>query len=191
MTASEKIAQRILNDAEIESKEIIALAKKEAENIISEGKQKAEELLTELKSDAQKKADAVDESAASYAKLSVRNAVLLKKREEIEKTLLALEQYLVSLPLDEYFDVLSSLAKRYANGEKGVMVLNSNDLKRKSADFVVAMAELNITISNEADDSIVGGFILKYNDIEQNADFKALIAEKKEELTDIVNKELF
>ena len=191
MTACDKITQYVLLDAETEAKSIVDNAVAEAEKIKAEGKLKADELLKELKEVADKKQQAASESALSTAKLSVRNAVLLKKREEIEKTLVVLEQYLISLPKNEYFDVLLVLAKRYATKEQGVMVVNSNDLERMSDDFKKNLEKLNITVSSEADNSIGGGFILKYNDIEQNADFKALISEKKEQLTDIINKQLF
>ncbi len=191
MTASEKITQRIITEATEQAKAIIADAKMQAENIAADGKAMADKALCELKAAADKKAAVTDESAISAAKLSVRNAMLLQKREEIEKTLIALEQHLTSLPSNEYFDVLLSLAKRYATKEQGIMFLNSKDIERVPADFEKNLAKLNITVSTEVDNSIVGGFILKYKDIEQNADFKALIAEKKEELTDIINKELF
>ena len=191
MTACDKITQYILLDAETEAKAIVDNAVAKAEEIKAEGKIKADKLLSELKDVADKKQQAANESALSTAKLSVRNAVLLKKREEIEKTLIALEQHLISLPQKEYFDVLLVLAKRYATKEQGVMVVNGNDLERMSDDFKKNLEKLNITVSAEGDNSIGGGFILKYNDIEQNADFKALIAEKKEQLTDIINKQLF
>ncbi len=191
MTAVEKITESILCEAKQEAEKAIDAAKAEAEAIIQKAKAESDALEAELKAEADKKAAAAAESQKSASALRVRNAVLLKKREEIDKTLDELLKHFLSLETGEYFDVLLSLAKQRAKAEDGVMYLNSTDLKRMPENFPKALEPLKITVSTEALDTIPGGFVLKYGDVEENADFKALIAEKYELLTDIIGRELF
>lgn len=191
MTAVEKITESILCEAKQEAESIINAAKAEAEAILQKAKAESDALEVELKAEADKKAAATAESQKSASALHVRNAVLLKKREEIDNTLDELLKHFFSLETGEYFDVLLSLAKQRAKAEDGVMYLNSTDLKRMPKDFSKALESLKITVSTEALDTVSGGFVLKYGDVEENADFKALIAEKYELLTDIIGRELF
>lgn len=191
MTAVEKITESILLDAKAEAEKIISDAKTEAEGIISAGRLESEKHEAELKAGIDKKADNAAESAKSASALYVRNAVLLKKREEINKTLDELLKYFLSLEIEKYFEVLLSLAEQRAKDTGGVMYLNSADIKRLPNSFEEKLKALKISVSKQPLDSISGGFVLKYGDVEENADFKALIAENNELLTDIIGKELF
>ena len=97
MTAVDKIIERIMLDAKAEAKEIVAKGKLRAKEIIKSATDEAKALEKELKIATDKKAEAGSQSADSAAKLSIRNAVLMKKREEIEKTLDALLEHFLTL----------------------------------------------------------------------------------------------
>ena len=190
MTAVEKITESILCEAKAEAEAIISEAKAEAESILDKAKAESNALEQELKNATDKKAENTVESQKSAAALLIRNAVLLKKREEIDKTLDELLKYFLSLEADKYFDVLLKLAEKRV-GEDGVMLLNSSDLNCAPESFKARLKELKISLSEQPLDTISGGFVLKFGDIEENADFKALIAENSELLTDIIGRELF
>ncbi len=191
MTAVEKITESILLDAKAEAEKIVADAKADAKAVINGGKAEAKRYEAELMAVIDKKADNTAESQKSAAALFVRNAVLLKKREEIDKTLEELLKYFLNLETEEYFELLLKLAKKRASNGDGIMFLNTADLGRMPKAFSDNIKKLKISVSEKPLDSISGGFVLKYGDVEENADFKALIAENYELFTDIIGKELF
>ena len=191
MTAVEKIVERIELDAKAEAEAIIAEAEQKALKIKFDSKNEATMAAENFKAEADKKAERIVAAAESAANLTVRNELLYKRREEIEKTLKELEEHLKSLPEKKYFDKLMLLAVDSANGKQGVLFMNSADLKRVPQTFKEILSSKGITVSDKADDTISGGFILKYDDIEINEDFTALIADKKEQLEDIINSCLF
>ncbi len=190
MTAVEKITESILCEAKAEAEGIINDAKAEAESILAKAKAESDALEAELKIATDKKAENTAESQKSAVALKVRNAVLLKKRQEIDKTFDELLKYLLTLEVDEYFEVLLKLAEKRA-GKGGVMLLNSVDLGRAPKTFKDNLKKLEISLCEQPLDTISGGFVLKFGDIEENADFKALIAENGELLTDVIGRELF
>ena len=191
MTAVEKIVERIELDAKAEAEAIISEAEQKALKIKFDSKNEATMAAENFKAEADKKAERIVAAAESAANLTVRNELLYKRREEIEKTLKELEEHLKSLPEKKYFDKLMLLAVDSANGKQGVLYMNSADLKRVPQTFKEILSSKGITVSDKADDTISGGFILKYDDIEINEDFSALIADKKEQLEDIINSCLF
>lgn len=191
MTAVEKIVERIELDAKAEAEAIISEAEQKALKIKFDSKNEATMAAENFKAEADKKAERIVAAAESAANLTVRNELLYKRREEIEKTLKELEEHLKSLPEKKYFDKLMLLAVDSANGKQGVLFMNSADLKRVPQTFKEILSSKGITVSDKADDTISGGFILKYDDIEINEDFSALIADKKEQLEDIINSCLF
>ena len=178
-------------DAKAEADAIKAEAEQKALKIKFDSKNEATATAESFKASADKKAERIVAAAESAANLTVRNELLYKRREEIEKTLLGLEDYLKALPLKKYFDKLMLLAVESANGKEGVLYMNSADLERAPETFKEILKSKGITVSNKADDTISGGFILKYDDIEINEEFSALIADKKEQLEDIINSCLF
>ena len=55
----------------------------------------------------------------------------------------------------------------------------------------MAKSGITATLSNVPDDRIESGFVLKNGDIEDNMSFDAIIAEKREAIEDVINRELF
>ena len=127
----------------------------------------------------------------SRAELETRNALLKRRRKEIDITLGKLLDYLVNLGDKEYFDIIYRLASRL-NGKKGEIFLNANDISRLPSDFEqkLKLNGLDAVVSKAPAD-ISGGFILKCGDIEENMDFEALISAKQDGIEDLINRELF
>ena len=77
--------------------------------------------------------------------------------------------------------------------KNGTVYLNSKDLNRVPKNFQERLAEsgINAKISDTPDESIESGFILKNGDIEENLSFSSIIAEKHEEIEDLISRELF
>lgn len=190
MTSSEKILAGITAEAESTAKEIISAAEKKAEEIISDKAKEAEKQADEIAAEADKKAALINSTGDSAAQLVLRDAKLKRKRELIEK---AVSEVIVSINnYDDktYFDCLLRLAKKNAMSGKGEMLLSARDLSRDKGDFVKALEELSVTLSDTPAD-INGGFILRYGDIIINCELSAVVREKRDEITDAVNTALF
>ena len=73
-----------------------------------------------------------------------------------------------------------------------MVLLNQKDLGRRPDNFEkrLAAAGLDATVGAEPVD-ISGGFILKSGDIEENMEFSAIISSRRDEIEDLINKELF
>ncbi|MBQ1437864.1 MAG: hypothetical protein IIZ07_08035 [Ruminococcus sp.] len=70
--------------------------------------------------------------------------------------------------------------------------MNQRDLDRMPLDFILQLAKNGlIALVSKTPVDIAGGFILKSGDIEENMDFSALIAAKRDEIEDKINRELF
>lgn len=190
MTASEKLTGQILDNAKAEAKSIADEANAKASAMTDAAKKTAGEKEAKLCADVDKKAERVLENARSAAALSVRSAVLSCRRDEIEKTVNALKKHLTELPCDRYFGVLERLLTAAATGGEGTVLLNSRDKARLPQSFCELLSNKNITLSEKCDDTLSGGFILKYGDIEYNCGFDALIADRREQLEDFISREL-
>lgn len=191
MSGAEKIINRIKSDSQENIKAVIADAEERKASIISAAQAEAEEQASEIKASADKKAIQIKTAAESRAKLEIRTAILMRKRAEIDKTFGMLADYFLSLGDKEYFEVIYKLASKLS-GKSGEIILNQRDKDRLPSDFTeqIKNAGLDAVLSDKTAD-ICGGFILKCGDIEENMDFKALIADKQEQAEDFINRELF
>ena len=164
MNGGDKILDRIKSDCDENIKAINAKAEKNCAQILKDGKAQAAQAALEIAKKAEVKVKQMNASSKSSAELSVRNALLKRRRKEIDITLSKILEYLINLDDKQYFEIIYKLASK--------------------------LIGLNATVSKAAAD-ISGGFILKCGDIEENMDFAAIISEKSGELEDLINRELF
>lgn len=191
MNGGEKIFDRIKSDCDDNIREIEAKSTETCSQIISEGKTQAEKISADIAKNADAKVIQINAMSKSRAELETRNALLKRRRKEIDITLGKLLDYLVNLGDKEYFDIIYRLASRL-NGKKGEIFLNANDISRLPSDFEqkLKLNGLDAVVSKAPAD-ISGGFILKCGDIEENMDFEALISAKQDGIEDLINRELF
>lgn len=191
MTSSEKILAGIIEEAEASAAQIIAEAKEQAEKIISEESAKAAEKAEKIISDAEKKAETVKASGNSAAALLKRDIALKCRRRLIDNAFAGIVRSINSFDDGRYFDFIIKLAEKNRLSQNGILFLNGDDLaKRNIAELSSRLFNLDISVS-EMPEKLNGGFILKYGDILINCGIEALINEKREELTDCLNNELF
>lgn len=191
MTGSEKIINMIKADGEAEIAAIKAEAKNKAAQIKKQAQMDAQAAAEKILDEANEKSALMLKSAQSSCELVKRNAMLLTRRNEIDKTISSALDLLYGQSDAEYFSTLISLASKLS-GKSGVLCLNQKDLNRVPNDFADALLKVgvNATLSTEPCD-IDGGFILKCADIEYRTDFKAILEEKREAVEDLINRELF
>lgn len=190
MTSSEKILAGIAGEAKTEAEKITAEAEKQAAEITAAEKAEAETDAGKIRADAEKKAELIINSGKSSAELLKRDTALNCRRGLIEKALNFVADTVNAYGDKDYFDFLLTLIKKEKLNGKGEVYLSVKDKARDIAAFKSELSALDLTLSDTFAD-INGGFILKYGDIQINGELSALIHEKRDVLTDELNKALF
>ncbi len=191
MNGSDRILSRIKSDCDASVRAIEEQARKDCDRITADAQHEADKQAAAIAAQAAQKHAQTDASAKSRAQLQKRNALLKRRREEIDKTVEGLQQYFLDLNDCEYFEAVYRLASQL-KGKSGEIFLNARDLERKPQNFEkrLSAAGLNATVSQTPAD-ISGGFILKCGDVEENMEFAAIINAKRDEIEDLINRELF
>ena len=190
MTSSEKILAGIAGEAKTEAEKITAEAEKQAAEITAAAKAEAETDAGKIRAAAEKKAELIISSGKSSAELLKRDTALNCRRGLIEKALNFVADTVNAYGDKDYFDFLLTLIKKEKLNGKGEVYLSVKDKARDIAAFKSEFSALDLTLSDTFAD-INGGFILKYGDIQINGELSALIHEKRDVLTDELNKALF
>lgn len=191
MTATETIIDRIRQDGEADLAAKQAEADQKAARLLEQADKDAAARRGEILAQGRRQADRLRQNAQSACELAGRNAALLRRRQEIDKTVAALMETLCGLEDGAYFDRLVALAAPYA-GREGVLWLNERDLARLPADFTERLQAVGVTATvSKTPRAMPGGFVLQCGEIEYCADFAAIIEEKRDEIEDRVHRELF
>ena len=190
MTSSEKILAGIAGEAKTEAEKITAEAEKQAAEITAAAKAEAETDAGKIRAAAEKKAELIINSGKSSAGLLKRDTALNCRRGLIEKALNFVADTVNAYGDKDYFDFLLTLIKKEKLNGKGEVYLSVKDKARDIAACKSEFSALDLTLSDTFAD-INGGFILKYGDIQINGELSALIHEKRDVLTDELNKALF
>ena len=190
MTSSEKILAGIAEESKAQADKINSDAEKQAADIIAAAREEAESEAEKIRAEAEKKAELIINSGKSSAELLKRDTALNCRRGLIEKALITVADTVNAYGDKDYFDFLLTLIKKEKLNGKGEVYLSVKDKARDIAAFKSELSALDLTLSNTFAD-INGGFILKYGDIQINGELSALIHEKRDVLTDELNKALF
>ena len=190
MTSSEKILAGIAEESKAQADKINSDAEKQAADIIAAAREEAESEAEKIKAEAEKKAELIINSGKSSAELLKRDTALKCRRGLIEKALITVADTVNAYSDRDYFDFLLTLIKKEKLNGKGEVYLSVKDKARDTAAFKSELSALDLTLSDTFAD-INGGFILKYGDIQINGELSALIHEKRDVLTDELNKALF
>ena len=190
MTSSEKILAGIAEESKTQADKINSDAEKQAADIIATAREEAETDAEKIRAEAEKKAELIINSGKSSAELLKRDTALNCRRGLIEKALITVADTVNAYGDKDYFDFLLTLIKKEKLNGKGEVYLSVKDKARDIAAFKSELSALDLTLSDTFAD-INGGFILKYGDIQINGELSALIHEKRDVLTDELNKALF
>lgn len=196
MRGIEKIVAQIIQEAKTREAEIEQEALLKADAIKDIAKQEAEELESKIKDEAMKEALEMENIALLTGEQKRRQALLEAKQEIIGDIVDKAYKRLVNMADDRYFEIIEQMLYEYVLSEKGEIIFAEHDKKRMPKGFEDIIREAaekkggQLKMSKEIR-NIDGGFVLVYGGIEENCTFKALAAAKREELHDIVNRELF
>ena len=192
MSNGEKIIAEIRHECDEKISAINAETESACNSIIESAKKKASEITKNAQYKLEEQSSKLLKAHQSKCELEKRNMLLKTRRQEIDNAVEHILDHMVNLPDKVYFELLYNLAKT-SDIKDGTAYLNAKDLKRVPKNFCERLAEsgMNVTVSDTPDESIESGFILKNGDIEENLGFSSVIAEKREEIEDLISKELF
>lgn len=191
MNGSERILSRIRTDCDESVRKIETHAQHEHDRIIADAQHRADTQAAAVAEKTAQKRAQLETSSQSRAQLARRNALLKQRRKEIDTTVEELEAYLLGLGDNEYFEAIYRLAAKLRD-KSGELFLSKKDLKRLPENFTKRMAAAGVDASvSQTPADITGGFILKCGDVEENMEFAAIISAGRDEIEDLINRELF
>jgi V/A-type H+-transporting ATPase subunit E len=191
MNGSERILSRIRTDCDESVRKIETHAQHEHDRIIADAQHRADTQAAAVAEKTAQKRAQLETSSQSRAQLARRNALLKQRRKEIDTTVEELDAYLLGLGDNEYFEAIYRLAAKL-RGKSGELFLSKKDLKRLPENFTKRMAAAGVDASvSQTPADITGGFILKCGDVEENMEFAAIISAGRDEIEDLINRELF
>ncbi len=191
MNGEDKILNRINSDCERAVRGILDEAEQKCSVINSQAEIQAKKAENEVFEKAKAREKQINNASKSRCELEIRNTILRKRRSEIDKTFDELQSYLVNLSDDEYFGFMYKLAETL-DVESGTVLLNQKDLNRLPGDFTEKFQNVGISVTiSDSPVEIIGGFILKNGNVEENMAIDAVIMSKRDALEDIISRELF
>lgn len=191
MNGSERILSRIRTDCDESVRKIETHAQHEHDRIIADAQHRADTQAAAVAEKTAQKRAQLETSSQSRAQLARRNALLKQRRKEIDTTVEELEAYLLGLGDNEYFEAIYRLAAKL-RGKSGELFLSKKDLKRLPENFTKRLEAAGVDASvSQTPADITGGFILKCGDVEENMEFAAIISAGRDEIEDLINRELF
>lgn len=196
MTGLEKMIQQILDEANQKAEEILAKSQAEADSICEQAQKDCQALQDGMTKQAKLEQKNLLERAQSSGQLKKRQAILRAKQEIIGEVIEKAHKSALKMKEEDYFAMLIKILEQHVLPQKGELCLNKADLKRLPQDFSQTIQKIAsdkggaLKLSKVARD-IDGGFVLVYGGIEENCSFKALFDDKKDVLSDKVNKMLF
>ncbi len=191
MTGKEKILDRIREDGEAAVKAINEQSAAAVKEVVDQGKAAAKCIADEILSAAAADCDKLRKNAESARMSATKKALLNCRRQQIDLTLQKALEQLYTMPADQYFDKILQLAQGYQN-LGGEIMFSAADLARMPKDMQARLAQAGVTsVISEKTVDIKGGFTIKCGDIEYSADFASIAEEKREQLEDMINRNLF
>lgn len=192
MSGTQTLIDRILAQAREEGDRLV----KQADQQAAQRMQQADREAALLQQQEEEKTQLLKEQALRTARSAAaqyrRNALLTQRRALIDEAIEALNRRLLSLPEDAYFALLQKKIAAAVQPGEGTLLLNERDLARRPKSFDAFLAGLpgGVRVSTQPA-AIDGGFILRYDLIEINSRFSALLSENREPLEDLFSRALF
>lgn len=184
----QNMTDKILSDAKEYAAEVHKNAERKVDEILLDYNRQADDLRTEIRDAASREAEMILSRAKSQTALGERNELLREKRALIDAAFSRACDGVISLPREEYIDLLARLVAKYQTGS-ALIILNERDAKELGGDLLkkIVMNKLrNIDISlikiSKEYGSFKGGLILRQGDIDTNCTVEVLCEGLRHEL---------
>ncbi len=193
-----KIRERILEEAQEQKQKIIEDAKAQAQNIKKEYEQKAKKILDDILDKAGKTAEEKKRRILSMAQLENRKVLLQAKQEIIDEVFEKAKDTLKSMPDEKYQNLIANMLINSVLTGNEEVIISAYDKNRITPEFLqkinstlIGMGKQGNLRISETPGQMIGGFILKSQDVEINSTFDSLINMEREELETEIAKVLF
>ena len=189
------IIAKIGEQNEAECNEIIAAAENSAKAIIQEAKNQADLVVRAVNDETDKKVSVIDTKAVSSSELEYKRVILAKKSEILDACISSALEEISKLSDNEYFGYIEKLIVGGAVEGEGKVYFNAKDNARLPDGFVKNISEKlgndkSLKLADECID-IMGGVVIEYPEMRIDCSFESLIADKKDDIRDQINKALF
>lgn len=185
------ITDAIIAAAEAQADEILQNAKNTASKIIEEAEETASFEAEKILKQSAEKIKNIKEISENAAVKYLATDLLRQKSEMISSLLLECEQKIYEMDDKKYNELLVRLLKKYAHKDAcGVIFFNEKDKGRLCDETKAEIEKAGLKIDDKPCD-IKGGFILKYDKIDENCSVEEIFRGQTEKATDFLNKELF
>lgn len=195
MDSLTKILEKIDADNKTDCENIIAAANTEAEQIISDAQKTAEQIRADILAKGEKQIKNKIARCESSAELDFKRKLLAARVEIINSTIEKLLESFVKMPKEQYFEILLSLAEKYAENGNATLVLNDADFAAMPADFadklIKALENKGVLTITGGGNLPYGGFKLCYAETVLNCGFDALLNDRIDDAKDTLSKILF
>jgi len=196
MNGIEKIIEKIEIDNKIACDNIIKKAEVEALSIINKTELMCEKAEKDAIENAHKQCKIEVELAKSREENNRRKSILATKISVINEVITDGLAKLKGLADDEYFAIIKTLVGDFAKEGNGIIHFSQKDLNRLPQDFIASInenlkAKKATVVLGEKPFDIGSGFVLVYEDIEQNCTFDALLNASLDDIKDKLYEEIF
>ena len=183
MNGIEKVAARIVSDAQQEASALKAEAQTRAAELKDAADRHAAELRKSLQAESEAEAEKQYTLLVAAAETEAKKETLRVKQDLLSEAFDQAVLYLRSMDAQRYVRLLSSLAQKASETGREEIILNAEDRERYGGALMEALssAGLNLTLSQETR-PIVGGLILSQGRIEVNCALDRLAALHRSEL---------
>jgi len=198
MTGTEKIKNKILEDAKARAIQIEEQARLETENIMESASKSARQQKEELMKKAESDGAEAYKRMMSVAGLEGRKEILRAKQDLVDAAFKRAMEKVAGLPDPEYQKLLEDMVVRTAEKGGGEVLLTEKDHHRIDSRFLtnintrLSSAGIHGSLSLSKDTiQASGGFILRRGEMELNSTFEILFAMLRTELENDVVRILF
>ena len=178
----DKIKNKILEDAELVAKQIRSNANNESHKIIAESEEEVSKKKSEIIRDAYKQAEEIKNKKISSWELDIKKRTLNDKRGLVTECFDSALDRIVNLPDDEYIELLSGFIMKNIKTGNEIIYLSEKDrdrigfqlLAECKAKMALKDMDCKLILSKQPAD-IIGGVIIKADNIEYNYSIEALL----------------
>lgn len=198
MGGIDRIKNQILQDAENERQKIIDDANKKAKELKDEAKKESEKIIADILKKATVTTEEKKRRAISMEHLEQRKSLLKAKQDLIDEVFNIAEKRLEKMPPEKYRDLIYNMMLKSVEmgneeiiiSEKDKEVINQALIDKVNESLNNQGKSGNLKLSTTYRD-MIGGFILKTQDVEINSTFDSIIKQEREELETKIAKILF
>jgi len=189
MTGTDRIKEKIMEDAKKTAEHILSEARGEAQEIIAAAEKEALVAITKVKASAEEEGDNQKKRMFAIASLEERKNTLKARQDMVDRAFSEAMTKLVTLPDKEYGAFLKAYIIQSVREGAGELLLNETDKKRLGEAF---MKELNASFKQAGKNASLtlaqdvirakGGFILRYGEMEINSTLEIMMSQLRPQL---------